>query len=307
MLVITTIIVSSSTNWVIIWIIIEINTVIICFIINKEIEKEKIIKYNSFIYYIVQCTASIIFLVSAYSSINDEWKKCIIIMAIMIKIGIWPFHRWYLKIISTLKIGNKSIRVLITIQKIIPIWSIRLNSNGIENMITLWCIINILISSIYINRKISIKSIIALRSIFNNSWIIISLSNISMWATYLTIYFIRVTIMLTTIIEIKKKNSIRKIGNTTTIALCCNIAGVPPLIIFSAKVIVIKFIVIEYLIVTRVIIVLINRLFSYHYIWIIRNSIIVDHKKSKTLKKVKETPIVLLLVIVSSATIIILF
>lgn len=255
-----------------------------CFLINKEIEEDK---YNSpapFIYYLVQCCASIIFICAVYFPIHNQFtKEYLMLMCILVKIGVWPFHRWYLKTISLLEIKTNSLKFIITWQKVIPLAIIPLLCLNIENICIVLCIINITIASLSISIHISFKSILGISSMFNNSWLLIRNVRSSLILSYFSFYSIRLTIFINSMwnLNIKKKTSYKEIMFSTIIG--SNLAGIPPLVIFSIKVCVLKTLASLQLTITRVFIVILNCIFSYHYLWGLSNNIIILVKKTQNL------------------------
>lgn len=273
--------------------------------LNKQIRERKIKKYNTFVYYVVQCTASILFLVISYTMPQEDRIKttCVIVIIIM-KIGTWPFNMWYLRVISSLKMENSCIVVLMTIQKIIPLWVIASNCQNSQILVIVICMVNILSSSTIVSGISSFKSLIALRSMFNNSWLILSLQDMTLSISFLLLYGLRVVIVIKIMGKKIKNNSHNRVDNTSTLVICANIVGVPPIFIFTAKVIIIKSMINTIIITLGVATLAINCVFSYFYIRHIRNILVSRTKKEKVFNKKKENLIVYLIIIVSTTMIV---
>jgi len=109
-LILSTIIGRRSSRWLIIWGALEFNTLAICYIIVKEINKEKEKLTPVIEYIVIQEIASTILLLA---SIIPPSKVRILALtsSLLIKIGAWPLHLWYTNFLQTLKI--RSIRFLL--------------------------------------------------------------------------------------------------------------------------------------------------------------------------------------------------
>lgn len=66
-------------------------------------------------YYLIQVLLSIIIVSWVfYSNKERSVINLIVCIAILRKLGIWPFHGWYVKLITTIEIRQKAIIVVIT-------------------------------------------------------------------------------------------------------------------------------------------------------------------------------------------------
>lgn len=259
----------------------EINTIRICIIIEKS--KKRITEKNqtSVNYYIIQCMASILLLrVIMTKEINQETKIIIGIIILIVKIGVWPFHMWYVKVLSEIRIKRKAFTIIVTWQKVIPtIILIRvINLKNYEIIIVV--VINIIVTITIIKKKTSIKSIIILSSGFNNSIIICSSTRTSILVMFIIVYSTSVILALKILIKTKKKRINPKKQTLEEAIITANLGGLPPFMLFFGKVIVIKRLVrINLIELTFLIIVLICG-FMYHYYWSV-SSMLID-RISKT-------------------------
>jgi len=243
LLIFRTLITISSRNWLRIWIGLELNLFSIIPIFNF---KKSIYSIESTIkYFLIQAFASILLLTflinkSLFFIINNNF---LIIIPLLIKLRLMPFHLWLPSIIEGL--NWTSCLLLITWQKIRPIIIISyLNTN--KNMIFL--IILIFINSIFGINQNSIRKILAISSINNSSWILFAiLINEALWVNYFIIY----SILNIIIIKILNKFNINYINQIkffninffikiNLFILILSIMGLPPILGFIIKWILIK-------------------------------------------------------------------
>ena len=246
-LIIRTIIAISSNRWLVSWLSLEINLIILIpLLVNK-------ISFNAtnitIKYFLTQAFASlliissfIIFFMFRFANsiiINNE----LIIVAIIIKSGIPPFQFWLPQVLELRNLFQSFI--ILTWQKIAPFVFL---SYIFSRSILLFLIAAAIVGCMGGLNQNSIIKIIAYSSIIHASWIISAiLVSEKTWICYFLAY---ATITLAFIIFItnfkfKKISSFLKnyIGVTTKIIFSVNIlsiGGLPPFLGFVAKIIVIQ-------------------------------------------------------------------
>ena len=209
--------------------------------------KEHIEIENSIKYFLIQRWASVIFLIRFFLLnlfLNNMY--ILIIFRIFIKLGVTPFHIWFISILKT-----RSLFILIilsTIQKIIPL--IILSNLSIKFEI-LYIIIffNILTFLIILSRIININKILAVSSMINIIWIlfriIFSLKLIFLFIIIylfllIGIYIIYNIYNLNIFLQINRINYFDKI---IIIMIFISLGGIPPLLGFLRKYIILKFLI----------------------------------------------------------------
>ena len=227
-----------------IWILLELNMIRFLPIISS---KEHIEIENSIKYFLIQRWASVIFLIRFFLLnlfLNNMY--ILIIFRIFIKLGVTPFHIWFISILKT-----RSLFILIilsTIQKIIPL--IILSNLSIKFEI-LYIIIffNILTFLIILSRIININKILAVSSMINIIWIlfriIFSLKLIFLFIIIylfllIGIYIIYNIYNLNIFLQINRINYFDKI---IIIMIFISLGGIPPLLGFLRKYIILKFLI----------------------------------------------------------------
>lgn len=251
--------------------------------IMEKSKKERIEKNQTTVnYYIIQCVASILLLrIIMTKEIRQEAKIVIGIMILIIKIGVWPFHIWYLKVLSELKIKSRPFLIIVTWQKIIPVIIIITIIRVKNYEIIVILVINMMTIVTILKKKTSVKSLIILSSGFNNSLIICSSMRASLIVIFIRIYSISVILALRMIRKIKKKRINPRKQTIREAIITANLGGLPPFMLFFGKIIVIKNLLAINIIELRFLIIVIICAFMYHYYWVISPRIIEITRKTQ--------------------------
>jgi len=231
-------------SWLTCWLIIEINLMMfIPYLCNvNKIGISIPIKY-----FLIQCMGSIILLVGIIVSIINIFSYSlirmspIIILAIIVKSGIPPFHFWFPQILE--RCNEIQIILLLTLQKVIPLTFIRYNLNEI---LILMAFLSSIVGAIGGFRQNSVKKIIAYSSIVHGGWVILSIIlNLLISIIYFFCYRILSVIMLFMfkyLFLINIRHSSFSMELHTKILIVFNLislGGMPPLLGFLNKLIVI--------------------------------------------------------------------
>lgn len=290
-MIISSIIGIRRNQWIIVWICLEINSLSICFILRRELSTIKKRQQSTIIYLIIQIITSIIILFVSIKKDKSLLLTSVIIISIIIKIGAWPLHPWFLKIITKIKITQKSITVLITWQKILPIviLSIIYHTPISPIMLVFIAVLRIITPTSNLKSTSSTKRVITLSSINNNGWIIIGiLRSIKVFFLFFCAYSSALWVILKFSNLIKSKNIKIWENFYTSIIVIANIRGLPPLTIFWAKVIIlIRIILIKIPSEIYLLILIVTVYFLYHYLWIILKELTKEPKKSQKIKNSK--------------------
>ena len=250
----------------IIWLRLEINMLrflpIISSGLNIELE-------NSVKYFLIQRWASIIFLISYFfCSYFINSIRILLILSIFIKLGISPFHTWFISILKTCSLYI--LMLLSSLQKIIPL--IILNNVFFFFRIFYFCIIiTIIFLLIILSSVININKLLALSSLGNILWLISSnLLSLKLMILFLTIYvFLLMGIYLfynsfyyNLFIQINRINFFDKI---IIVLLFISLGGMPPLLGFLRKFLILKIIFIYENLILFLIIIFSSLVLLYHY------------------------------------------
>nr|YP_010692652.1 NADH dehydrogenase subunit 2 [Notobitus meleagris]WBV80527.1 NADH dehydrogenase subunit 2 [Notobitus meleagris] len=245
MLLVSTMLIISSTNWFGMWMGMEMNLMSFIPLISKN--KNKNVSQAMMTYFLSQSLGSIILMFSVlinpllFTSINliDETTKILIMISLMIKVGAAPFHFWLPEMMANL--GWMECLLLMTWQKIGPLMVL---SNIIPNnwFLYLSVIFSALIGSVGGLNQTSLRKIMAYSSINHLGWMMMFMSMNINWYKYLIIYSILVSLIC---FFFKKKNiffmnqlnssspSLLEKFNYTVLFL--SIGGLPPFLGFLPK------------------------------------------------------------------------
>jgi len=229
-----------SPNWILIWITIELN--LLCFIpiiisSSKFQETEAIVKY-----FLIQALGSRILLMTRiflWTATNIRILT-ILILSLIIKIGLAPFHIWYPSVMSSISWINCFL--LSSVQKLAPIIFLTAVIIPISKITTLIAIINALVGGLLGINQTKLRTIIAYSSITHLGWIIaLILCRKLACVIYFTIYTTLI-IPLFYIIHVKnliyitiKNTAISQYFFITLSLLLLSLSGIPPLTGFAAK------------------------------------------------------------------------
>lgn len=229
-----TIIVLSSSSWILIWLGLELNLISFLPFINLNRNQKK----NRIIYYLVQSYGSLLILFGGLLEENFLRFFWLVLVGMILKIGIIPFHFWVPTIIIDFNIFQCF--VLLTWQKLAPL-SILLIIN-FDSLIWTLVILNRVVGSIIVINSVDIRLVILFSSINHIRWLFSILSNVKLLWFYLIIYFI-----LLIPIFINLNNFIINVEINKSLMLnILNLGGIPPLRGFFLKICALRVINIEY-------------------------------------------------------------
>nr|UNO53728.1 NADH dehydrogenase subunit 2 [Ixodes ovatus] len=227
----------SSSFWFTLWMMMEMNMMIFIPMINSK----NFLASNSMLYYyIMQSMASSLFFMASLMSftLSNKMFIYIIIISMMIKLGVAPFHSWYPQISEGM--NYSPFFILSSFQKIIPFHIISIFQN---NLIILFIIMSSMVGSLGGLNQMSMKKILAFSSISHMAWILsLIMINQNFWMAYLTFY----SIILMKITNILNKNNLSLIINLNSMkssfsnkiylfSFILSLGGLPPFLGFFMK------------------------------------------------------------------------
>lgn len=274
-------------SWLIVWLLLEVNTLSFCVIIKtiqtKEVKQQAEIRLK---YFVIQSVASALLIFSCISwsadTIANKIFVPLIILALIIKIAATPFHAWFISVIK--KTNWKNNTILMTWQKLAPVYLIIFQP---KLLIFPFLLFSALLGRLGQLNKIKITEILALSSIFNIRWIILSVFiRIKIFILFSLVYWRRV-IFTVFLVSNSKIKTIHRNHNPATkkwmyLIVIINLAGIPPLAGFLAKWIVFITGLKNNFITLITILLVIRRINLFIYIRITNNIIIENHEKIQT-------------------------
>lgn len=248
-IVLSSLIAISSTNWLFLWTALELNLLRFIPIIirsKKNQETEATVKY-----FIVQAIGSRVLLIRRISlwfryNLNTplQYPSLLIFIALVLKIGIVPCHIWYPSVITS--ISWFSALILSTWQKLAPLIIVTFTfTKSISYLIVALAGINAIVGGLVGINQSHLRTIIAYSSITHIGWIIrlIAIFKPVATITYFIIYSIIIApiFIIFHIKNIRNTNSSNKLISQSPIynilipVLLLSLRGLPPLTGFIPK------------------------------------------------------------------------
>ena len=222
------------------WAALEVNTIAFIPIILDPSKPERV--RAAIKYFFIQAYASLIFLIGP---LLWHVPEIAVFLAMIIKLGISPFHNWYPSVISNL--NWPSAFFISTWQKIAPLWILRENTVN-THLVAPLAALNAIVGGLGGLIQTEIRPLLAFSSIGHIGWVIF---RIPLSVLVILIYFISYTLHLGVLIYlfyINKTNTPKDISSSNlipgqvkaTVALTLlSLGGIPPLLGFIPKFIII--------------------------------------------------------------------
>uniref|UniRef100_A0AAU6QCK3 NADH-ubiquinone oxidoreductase chain 2 n=1 Tax=Seira pallidipes TaxID=3053390 RepID=A0AAU6QCK3_9HEXA len=232
----------SSNNWFTAWLGLEINLMsMIPLILFKMSSK---LSEASIKYFLSQAIASLIMIISIFVLFNFmennimNLNNNMMLLAMLMKTGIPPFHFWFPQIINLM--SWIQCFIILTWQKLAPLMLLFLLSN---KAVMISIILAAGIGALGGLNQNNVKIIMAYSSISHSAWMLLAMMES---ISFLLFYYISYILISTSLILILKKMNINKINETnmknislfdklTFILNILSLGGMPPLLGFSAK------------------------------------------------------------------------
>nr|YP_010454782.1 NADH dehydrogenase subunit 2 [Pachycephus smyrnensis]UTY22572.1 NADH dehydrogenase subunit 2 [Pachycephus smyrnensis] len=283
----------SSNSWIIIWMMLEIN--LMAFIPIMMLKSFNKINFL-FKYFIIQAISSSLFLFSImmlltmqfnFMNLSMNLVNLMISIAMIMKMGMLPFHFWYIEIMMNISWMN--FFLMSTWQKIIPLLVI--SFSPLNFILYMSIFFSSLVSSIQGLYQLNLRKIFTLSSINQTSWLMIN----SSMSLYLMIFYMIMYMMISfNIFFMFNQNNFSYIHElyilnnfdySIKIFLFMNIlslAGLPPFIGFMMKLMSIKFLIFNQLYFLVIWLIISSLMTLYFYLRISYNSFLLINFKIKT-------------------------
>nr|WMC20925.1 NADH dehydrogenase subunit 2 [Helicocranchia sp. n SB-2022] len=239
----------SSSHWLTMWVGLELNLMGFLPLMNikgKTLEAEASMKY-----FIIQSMSSSILIISSilmynfnlswYSMFTNNLISFTMLMSLIMKLGGAPMHFWLPSI--TKQMSWMNLFLMLTWQKIAPLFMTSLINTNL-NIIMLISVLSTIMGSIMALNQTNIQLIMTYSSISHLGWM---LSTISINSSLTLIYFINyilISMPLMNMLSLSLGNHLfmltqkNKTNNIMTIMLILSLGGLPPLLGFMSKLII---------------------------------------------------------------------
>nr|YP_010311866.1 NADH dehydrogenase subunit 2 [Grypocephalus pallipectus]UNA71174.1 NADH dehydrogenase subunit 2 [Grypocephalus pallipectus]UPL65766.1 NADH dehydrogenase subunit 2 [Grypocephalus pallipectus] len=240
-----TLITLSSSNWLGMWMGMEINLMSFIPLISKS--KNKNSSQAMMTYFLAQSIGSMILLFSVIMNpmfmfmieVQNNWIKDLIMLSLVIKLGAAPFHWWLPSMMSNL--NWTECFIMMTWQKLAPLMVM---SNLLPKSTLLYSIVIMsgLIGSVGGLNQTSLRKMLAYSSINHLGWMLMFLSMSTLWYKYLILYSI-LMMLICYMLNYKNAyflnqlmtNSPSMMEKYAFIMMMLSIGGLPPFLGFLPK------------------------------------------------------------------------
>nr|QWX95564.1 NADH-ubiquinone oxidoreductase chain 2 [Discogaster dentipes] len=246
LLILSTLVTLSSTNWMGMWMGLEMNLMTFIPLISKS--KNKNSSQAMMMYFLTQSIGSITMLFSVVMNplifvspnLIEELNKMLIIAGGLIKLGAAPFHFWLPELVANLTWVE--CMILLTWQKVAPmflVYSVVPTNNWMFYSSIALCTITGAVGGL---NQTSLRKIVAYSSISHMGWMMMLIAMSGSWYKYLMIYSILVVMLCMTLksmnaLFINQLNSCSpSLAQKMTItSLMMSMGGLPPFLGFLPK------------------------------------------------------------------------
>nr|YP_009868525.1 NADH dehydrogenase subunit 2 [Cofana yasumatsui]QKG63355.1 NADH dehydrogenase subunit 2 [Cofana yasumatsui] len=273
---------SCSNNWFMIWSGIEISMMsfLPLFSSFNYLSSECMMKY-----FLIQSLSSSMLLLGLILMLNNINSTLIILASMMIKLGMSPFHNWMLVVMNGMSYMCNMI--LLTVMKIAPF--IIVNYLNLDLSIGIIC--SLLVGSILGFNQMSFRMILGYSSIFNLSFICSCVNMTYIWTMYMLVYSFML-LSLSVFFQYLNlnytnqflMNEISLFNKISIWIVFLSMAGVPPMIGFFNKLMVIEYLINLDNMLLVTIMILSSLIISYYYLQMMYLSLLMSCLNMKWMK-----------------------
>nr|YP_010954501.1 NADH dehydrogenase subunit 2 [Teredorus guangxiensis]WMV02068.1 NADH dehydrogenase subunit 2 [Teredorus guangxiensis] len=293
-LMLSTMITMTANSWLAVWMGLEINLLSFIPLISQQ--KNINDKLSSIKYFIIQSISSITlltsFIILMMNSINknNEMLEMLMMMSLLMKMGAAPLHFWFPEVMEFLSWDNCIL--LMTWQKLAPMTAISYIKMN-QNLIMIFILSSAIIGAIMGLNQISLRMILSYSSINHISWMLSSIQiNMMTWVYYMIVYSILTTLMawlfkshnMNLINDLFMYNNNNKIHKLNMMMAMLSLGGMPPLVGFLPKWILIQEMINNLMITTTFILIMSSTVTLYFYMKLFMSAGLMYFKENKWTK-----------------------
>lgn len=221
------------------WISLEVSLLLFLSLLSMT-HTSRSTKEDILYYFISQALGRTLILFSWVVFIKTNLSSWVINVALVLKIGLFPFHSWYLNIVNIINYSNFWIlRVPLKLITLKIFYTLRSRVNSL-----ILGTLNILASFIFVFKEKKPILFLALTSIFNTGWAMLGLTNSWVWIVYIIIYGLNLKLVLVSLeisfkLHLINRSVHEKLAYENQVLLRgLIIMGIPPFTGFALKVII---------------------------------------------------------------------
>jgi NADH:ubiquinone oxidoreductase subunit 2 (subunit N) len=219
------------------WIILELRLLLFLMILKKSTTK---IHEELIYYFVVQALGRRMILLSWVLEGIFRYADYLILIALILKMGLFPFQSWYMNIVHLL--DYQRFWVLRVPLKLVVI---KLCYLSIQAALILWIgTINIVLSFISVLKEKRVLSFLALGSIFNTGWSLLGIHSNWLWLVFILVYGANLKLLLVAFYNAGTSNlffdlsSLNYAGQHQLLMLGVILIGIPPFAGFILKLVI---------------------------------------------------------------------
>nr|ADP89687.1 NADH dehydrogenase subunit 2 [Chtenopteryx sicula] len=239
----------SSSHWLTMWMGLELNLMGFLPLMNikgKMLEAESSMKY-----FIIQSMSSSILIISAvimynynmswYSMFTNNMVSIILMLSLTLKLGGAPLHFWMPSI--TKQMSWIILFMMLTWQKLAPLLMMSLLNSNLYTIILI-SITSAIMGSVMALNQTNLQLILTYSSISHLGWMLSMISMNSMLSMIYFINYVLISIPLMNMLSMSAGNQLfmltqkNKLNNLLIISLILSLSGLPPLLGFMSKLII---------------------------------------------------------------------
>nr|YP_010944809.1 NADH dehydrogenase subunit 2 [Bathothauma lyromma]WMC20943.1 NADH dehydrogenase subunit 2 [Bathothauma lyromma] len=239
----------SSSHWLTMWVGLELNLMGFLPLMNikgKMLEAEASMKY-----FIIQSMSSSVLIISSvmmynlnlswYSMFSNNTLSIMMLMSLIMKLGGAPMHFWLPSI--TKQMSWSILFLMLTWQKIAPLFMTSMMNSNLT-MIMLISVMSTIMGSIMALNQTNIQLIMTYSSISHLGWMLSTISTNSSLSLIYFINYIMISMPLMNMLSMSLGNHLfmltqkNKSNQIITISLILSLGGLPPLLGFMSKLII---------------------------------------------------------------------
>nr|NP_007339.1 NADH dehydrogenase subunit 2 [Albinaria caerulea]P48902.1 RecName: Full=NADH-ubiquinone oxidoreductase chain 2; AltName: Full=NADH dehydrogenase subunit 2 [Albinaria caerulea]CAA58306.1 ND2 [Albinaria caerulea] len=219
----------TSSNWIIIWIGLEIS--LLGFVSYYMLMKKIMSGEGIMMYFLIQSVSSTVMLLNGlYIFVNHASSYIylfIFITMLMLKIGMFPLHFWIIPVYS--KLSYLNIGIVGLLLKIVPMWILMhmgCITSEMLNLITMLSVTSMLFGALIGMNLSKMRMVLGASTITHNGWLGMSCISGSLFKYFITYGFSLVILLV-----------FLYLGDKMSISLSLlSLSGLPPFMLFIGKI-----------------------------------------------------------------------